>query len=95
MIHNGRLAAVKSLADLRASTLRRVVVTFTRPVDAVFMPAGAVLIEREPRRWVVELTGPFGPLAGALAGLPIEDIEQSPFTLEDAVLRMFAEARAC
>jgi hypothetical protein len=36
-----------------------------------------------------------GPLVTALAAVPIEDIEQAPFTLEDVVLRLFSEARAC
>ena len=95
LIHNGRLAAVKSLAELRASTLRHVVITFTRPVDAVLLPPGVRLIEREPRRWVVEVNGALGPFVSATAGLPIDDIQQAAFTLEDVVLRLFAEARAC
>jgi len=95
LIHNGRLAAVKSLDELRASTLRRVVVTFARPVDAMPLPAGVRLIESESRRWAVELTGALGPLMAALAGLPVEDLQQTAFTLEDVVLRLFAEARAC
>jgi ABC-2 type transport system ATP-binding protein len=95
LIHNGRLAAVKSLGELRGSTARKVVVTFARPVEPVPLPAGVLMIERGPRRWVVELTGAMGPLLESIAALPVEDIDQSAFTLEDVVLRLFAEARAC
>jgi ABC-type multidrug transport system ATPase subunit len=95
LIHNGRLAAVKSLDELRLSTARRVVLTFATAVDPVPLPANVVVIDRRPTRWVVELTGPMGPLVDAIAGLPVEDVEQSAFTLEDVVLRLFADARAC
>ena len=95
LIHNGRLGTVRSLSELRAATARRVVVTFARPVELTVLPAGAVLIEHEPRRWVVEVTGPIGSLVAALSGLPVDDIEQTSFTLEDVVLGLFAEARGC
>jgi beta-exotoxin I transport system ATP-binding protein len=95
VIHNGRLGAVKSLDELRVSTARRVVVTFTAEVQPVPLPAGVLVVDRRPRRWVVELSGAMGPLLDSIAGLPVEDIEQSAFTLEDVVLRLFAEARTC
>jgi ABC-2 type transport system ATP-binding protein len=95
LIHGGRLAAVKSLDELRLSAARRVVVTFASAVEPVPLPAGVLAIERRPRRWVLELTGAMGPLLDSIGGLPVEDIEQSSFTLEDVVLRLFADARAC
>ena len=95
LIHNGRLATVRSLSELRAATARRVVVTFARPVELAVLPDGAVLIEHEPRRWVVEVDGQIGSLVAALSGLPVDDIEQTPFTLEDVVLGLFAKAREC
>lgn len=95
LIRNGRLIAVRSLEELRASAPRQVTVLFARPVVETPLPEGIVAIAREPRRWVLEVRGALGPLVTALSGLPVDDIEQAPFTLEGAVLGLFGGDRTC
>ena len=90
LIRGGRLAAVRTLAELRASAPRRVTVTFTRAVDAL-APDGVSVVAREPQRWVLEVSGPLGPLLNALSSLPVADLDVAPFTLEETILRLMAE----
>lgn len=96
VVRSGRLVAVRSLAELRSSWPRRLTVRFAAPVPvARLAPAGVTVIAREPRRWVVDVLGPLGPLLDSLAGCAIEDVDQTSFTIEDAVLRLFDESRTC
>jgi ABC-2 type transport system ATP-binding protein len=96
LIHSGRLTTVRTLDELRAVQPRRVTVTFGRPVGLdVSLPSGFAVVLREPSRLVLEIQGPLGPLVTALSGLPVDDIVQAPFSIEDVVLGLFAETRAC
>ena len=96
LIRSGRLAAVRTLSELRAAAPRRLTVLFTQTVD-VPPPAipGAVLVTQEPRRWVFDVHGPLGALVSSLPGLPVEDINIEPFALEDAILRLFGQGPSC
>ena len=92
IVRAGRLVAVRTLAELRASAPRRVTVVFSTPVgNSQPLPQGAVRVSCEPQRWIVDITGPLGPLLATLAVLPVHDIGVAPFTVEDTVLRLYEE----
>lgn len=96
LIRNGRLIAVRSLSELRAVRPRRLTVTFTCPVGVeLLFPDGVVVVLLEPQRWVLDVHGHMGRLITMLAGLPVQDIDHVPFTLEDAVRGLFAGENAC
>ena len=97
LIRRGRLAAVRTLAELRASSPRRVRVTFTQPVAAepTGYPAqaglyfgGGTVVSCEPNQWVLDVVGPLGPLMASLSGLPVADLHVDPFALETTVLAL-------
>ena len=93
LIRTGRLVAVRTLAELRAATPRRLTVTFSQPVeDAVPTMPGWTVVAAEPARWVIDVRGPIGAFVTALSGLPVSDISLAPFALEDAILRLYTEA---
>ena len=89
LIRNGRLVAVRTLSELRAATPRRLTVLFSQPVsaDPPAMP-GAIVVTREPQRWVIDVHGPLGTIVSSLTGLPVIDITLAPFALEDTILRL-------
>jgi ABC-2 type transport system ATP-binding protein len=91
LVRRGRLAALQSLAEIRAAVPRRVIVSFTTPVNGS-TPAidRMTVVSRSPSSWVLEVRGPLGPLVTSLGGLPIEDVRVEPFTLEDYVLRFYS-----
>jgi uncharacterized membrane protein len=96
LIRHGRLAAVRKLDELRAAAPRRVTVVFSQPVNGLAPPlAGAVLVAREPQRWVIDVSGPLGPLVSSLSGLPVHDVAMAPFALEDVVLALYGDAPQC
>jgi ABC-2 type transport system ATP-binding protein len=93
LIRNGRLVAVRTLSEIRATAPRRVTVTFSEPVHPP-PPHGWCFVSREPQRWVVEIVGPLGPLFSSLAALPVADLDVTPFTLEETILRLMGEGRS-
>jgi ABC-2 type transport system ATP-binding protein len=92
LVRRGRLAAVRTLAELRAQAPRRVTVTFSQPVGTP--PPEYIVVMAEPQRWVLDIDGPLGALVTRLAGLPVADLSVAPFTLEATVLRLMDEAGA-
>ena len=96
LIRGGRLVAVQTLSELRASTPRRLTVLFSQPLDAA--PPGSpgwIVVTREPQRWVIDVRGPIGAFVSSLSGLPVADISLAPFAIEDALLRFFTETPSC
>jgi ABC-2 type transport system ATP-binding protein len=93
LVRRGKLAALQSLAEIRASVPRRVTITFTRPVEAA-PPSieGIAIATRGAGFWLLDVRGPLGPLIERLAGLPIDDIRVDPFSLEDYVLRFYSDS---
>ncbi len=90
LIRAGRVVTVRSIAELRQQSPRRVTVEFRQPLDAATrLPEGAILVTREPSRWVIDVRGPLGSLVAALATLPVHDIHVVPFSLEDYVLQLY------
>ena len=96
LIRNGRLTAIRSLVELRAAAPRRLTVQFAAPIhEALPLPFDAVVVSQEAQRIVVDIRGPVGPLMTSLARLPIIDIDLTPLTVEDELLRLFGEVQAC
>jgi ABC-2 type transport system ATP-binding protein len=95
LVRQGRLVAVRTLAEMRSDAPRRVTIYFSRPVCGD-MPAfpGVVEVARDAQQWIVEVKGPLGALVSALAGLPIADIKVDGFTLDDTILRLLGERRS-
>jgi beta-exotoxin I transport system ATP-binding protein len=93
LVRSGRLVAVRTLGELRASAPRHVTVTFSESVSAP-PPPGVTVVSCEPHRWRLEIEGPLGPLLKTLACLPVADIEATTVTLADTVLRLMDEGRS-
>ncbi len=93
LIRRGRLAAVKKVAEIRDAFPRRVVVDFSQPPSGEFPPIpGVTFVSRDARRWVVDVSGSVAPLLSALNGLPVADLDVQRFSLEDYVLRLYADS---
>lgn len=96
VVRGGRLVAVQTLAALRASTPRRITVSFFEPVSRDLVNgAGITLVARDPHRWVLDVRGPLGGVLSHLAGLPVSDLAETAFTPEEAILRLFEGDAAC
>jgi ABC-2 type transport system ATP-binding protein len=92
LVRHGRLAAVRTLAELRAQAARRVAVTFSTPVcKDVPSLAGVAVVSREPQRWVLDVSGSLGELVSSLNGLPVADMTMDAFSLDETILRMLGE----
>jgi ABC-2 type transport system ATP-binding protein len=96
LIRRGSLVTVRRLDDLRGAHPRRVTILFTEPVMAAIPALPEIrVVSRGEREWVLDVTGPLGPLLAALRGLPVGDIRYSTPTLEEVVLGLFVEGAAC
>jgi ABC-2 type transport system ATP-binding protein len=93
LIRRGRLVEIRRVDELHARAPRRVVITFSRPVDLPCpVITGVTVIACEPTRWTLAVTGMLGPLMVRLAGLPVLDLQIETFTIEDYFLDRYAEA---
>ena len=54
---------------------------------------GVRVVSQDAARWVLEVSGQMGPLLERLHGLPVEDIDVQPASLEDYVLRLYSDRR--
>jgi ABC-2 type transport system ATP-binding protein len=91
VIRDGRLMAVRTIAELARSLPRRVVVRLAPgaagdPPPAV---AGVRVVAAADRSWEFEVAGPLGPLVERLAGMGVADLEVRAPTLEDYVLGLY------
>jgi len=94
VIRDGRLAAVETIAGIREALPRRVTVRLAR-ADAGAPPAvpGVRVVSQDQARWVLEVSGPMGPLLQRLHGLPVDDLDVQPASLEDYVLHLYSDRR--
>jgi ABC-2 type transport system ATP-binding protein len=96
LIRSGRLVAVRTLSELRGAAPRRLTVLFDRPVNGrLQIDPNAVLVEREPQRWVIDACGPLGGIIASLASFPVADISLTSPGLEDVILKLFAAEPPC
>ncbi len=92
LLRKGELVLLGGTERIRKLAARRVRVTFSSDVVAPReFPPGHQLVETTPRLWRLEVNGPLGPLLGALAGLPVADLEVKEARLEDVLLKYYRE----
>jgi ABC-2 type transport system ATP-binding protein len=95
VIRDGRLAAVQTIAGIREALPRRVTVRLAQrgagAAPAVPMAPGVRVLSQDAAGWVLEVSGPLGPLLERMHGLPVEDIDVQPASLEDYVLRLYSD----
>ena len=91
LIRGGRLVTAGTVDDLRRKSPRRVTIRFSRDVGASVpgLPHTTVL-STTPRTWILEVAGPTGAIVGAIASLPVEDVEIEGFRLEEYVLKLYS-----
>jgi ABC-2 type transport system ATP-binding protein len=89
VIRSGRMVASGTLAELRRTAPRRVVIDFASPVSAPTPVPGVTVVETMPDRWVLEVHGPLGPLLSALHALPVHDVQAESFSLERYVMSFY------
>ena len=86
LVRGGRLVTSGTIEQIKRDATRRVTVLFDAPVPPpTFTLAHVTLHSAAPARWVLDVRGPIGPLVGALAGLPVQDLVVDPFRLEDYI----------
>jgi ABC-2 type transport system ATP-binding protein len=96
LIRRGSLVTVRTLAELRDTRPRRVTILFSRPTGVAIPALAAVaVVSHDEYKWVVDVSGPLGPLIAAVSGLPVCDIRYATPTMEEIVLGLFVEGRAC
>jgi ABC-2 type transport system ATP-binding protein len=95
LVRGGRLVTTGTMADIKKDATRRVTVLFTAPVPPPALAlTGVTVRSAAPSHWVLEVRGPIGPLVGALAPLPVDDLVVDPFKLEDYITQFYGgEAR--
>lgn len=91
MVREGRLLFAGALADLRPARVRRVEVTFARPVDpSAYAMDGVSEVAVEGARHTFTFTGDPGPLLAALAPLAVADVAIERAGLEDVFRDLYA-----
>jgi ABC-2 type transport system ATP-binding protein len=92
LIRSGRMIATGTIDDLKRNASRRVTVDFCSPVNgSMRWPAGVTVTSQDPKRLVLDVTGPLGPVVAALSSLPVLDMQVEKFKLEDFVARYYQE----
>ena len=97
VIRDGRLAAVETIAGIREALPRRVTVRLTRAATGapptVPDAPGVRVVSQDDATWVLEVSGPLGPLLERMRGLPVEDLDVQPASLEDYVVHLYSDTR--
>jgi ABC-2 type transport system ATP-binding protein len=95
VLRHGELAVVAPVEKLRHMAPRRLTVTFDADVPAPDLgacPGVSLSSPREPRRWVLDVRGPLGPVVRQLSAMPVADLTVGEPTLEDVVIGYYREA---
>ncbi len=93
VIRGGELVLLSTVEEARRRSGRTIRIQFSRPVDAVALPAGMSMVSQAPDHWTVSAPGDVGALLPLLAALPVRDIDITEPALED-VLRGFYRVAA-
>jgi ABC-2 type transport system ATP-binding protein len=97
VIRDGRLVAVQTIAGIREALPRRVTMRLARTgagaPPSVPVAPGVRVLSQDAVNWVLEVSGPLGPLLERMRGLPIEDLDVQPASLEDYVLHLYSDRR--
>lgn len=93
LVSRGRLVKIATLREIRDGLPRRVRVVFSNGLaPAPPSIAGVRTIEATGREWLLEVSGPAGPLLHAIRGLQVADLEITTATLEEYVLGLYSGA---
>jgi ABC-2 type transport system ATP-binding protein len=88
VIRDGEMVLLSTVEEARRRSGRTVRIQFTRPVDAMPLPAGMSLTSQTPDGWSVKVEHDIGDLLPLLGTLPVRDLDILEPSLED-VLRSF------
>jgi hypothetical protein len=77
--------ATETMEILREKAARLVTVDFASTVEAPPSISGCTFRSCAGRQWILEVSGPLGPLMQAVSALPVHDIRIEPFKLEDYI----------
>jgi ABC-2 type transport system ATP-binding protein len=92
LLRKGELVLLSSVQESRRLAERRVRISFHADVDGELkLPPGCEVVEASPRVRSLKVAGPLGPLIGALAQLPVQDVQVEAARLEDVVLKIYRE----
>jgi ABC-2 type transport system ATP-binding protein len=95
LVSRGRLVKIAALDEIRNSMPRRIRVVFSHPVSTVPPAlAGTRILHASATEWVLEVSGPAGPLVQWLGALPVRDMDIDTATLEEYVLGLYSEGTA-
>jgi len=91
MLRGGRLVASGSVADLRRSAVRRMVVGFAgEPPNSELLAAGVTIVEQDGKRVVLAVTGALDPLLAVLARHGVASLAFPEPDLAEAFSRHYA-----
>ncbi|PYR94720.1 MAG: hypothetical protein DMF84_04490 [Acidobacteria bacterium] len=95
LVSRGRLVKIAALDEIRDRMPRRVRVVFSQPVSTPPPTlAGTRIVRASPDEWIVEISGPAGPIVQWLGALPVRDMDIETATLEEYVLGLYSEGTA-
>jgi ABC-2 type transport system ATP-binding protein len=91
LIRAGRLVTSDTIEELRRKAARRVTIRFAHGAPASLPPIpGVTVVQVTAQSWMVEVTGPMGPLLSMLGAFAVDDIDVESFKLEDYVMQLYA-----
>jgi len=92
MVRKGKVVFLSTVEDARKLASRRVRVVFGQDVAVpISLPRGYEMVEAEPRRWIVRVTGPLGSLPSFLAAFPVADLAVEEARLEDVLVKYYRD----
>jgi len=85
VIREGEMVLLSTVEEAKRRSGRTVRIQFTRPVDAMPLPAGMSFVGQTPDRWSVKVEHDIGELLPLLGSLPVRDLDILEPALEDVL----------
>lgn len=93
LVRKGRLLAEESISDLKQKIVRRMEVTFARPVpQEAFILANTKILEQEAHRLVLNVSGKIDPLLKRIATYEVENLVFPEPSLEETFMTFYQKA---
>ena len=90
LLRKGEMVLLATVEESRHRAARRVRVWFSADVgQPPPLPPGHEIVRADAREWILNVEGLLGPLLGALAALPVKDLEIEEPKLEEVVLKYY------